>query len=372
MEESVPSKVPKKVKKVRDKRLVAFSRFKRKLFRHVWFLRFTLLVGVIALVGGVLVSIVLVLNSLGFARYSKLFAAFLFTPKDKLEQIDGRTNILILGKGGAGHEAPDLTDTIMLASVGDDGSGLTLVSIPRDIWIDELRAKLNSAYYWGNQKAEGGGQILAKATVEGIVGVPIQYVVVVDFSGLSKVVDLLGGVEVNVENSFVDEHYPVAGREADLCGGDPTLACRYETVKFEKGIQFMDGATALKFVRSRYAEGDEGTDFARSARQQKVIEAIEKKILSKETYLSPSKVSGLLKLFDESVETDMTDEGFAIVARKLFDSRGKKQTFVLGEDFLDHPPIGPKYDNLYVFIPKGGNWDEVHMWIRSILSQTNN
>ena len=362
--------VPRKVKSIRSKRLLSFSRFKRRLFKHVWFIRLALLVGVIALFAGLLILLVLVLNSFGLGRYSKLASAFILAPGDKLEQIDNRTNILILGKGGDGHEAPDLTDTIMLASVDGDGGGLSLISVPRDIWIEELRAKINSAYYWGNQKSDGGGIVLSKATVESVLGVPIQYVVVVDFSDLSKVVDLLGGVEVNVENSFTDEHYPIAGREADLCGGDPTLACRYETIKFEKGVQSMDGTTALKFVRSRYAKGDEGTDFARAARQQKVIEGIQKKIMSRETYLSPKKISGLLNLFDQSVETDLSDEGFAVAARKLFDSGGKKQTYVLGEDLLDHPPISPKYDNLYVFVPKSGSWDEVHSWVEDILDQS--
>ena len=208
--------------------------------------------------------------------------------------------------------------------------------------------------------------MLAKATVEEIVGQPIQYAAVVDFSGLTKVVDALGGVEVEVENSFVDEKYPVTGHENDLCGGDKTLSCRYETVSFEKGTQLMDGDTALKFVRSRNAEGDEGTDFARAARQQKVIEAIEKKIMSKETLLSFKKIKELLGLFDEVVETDMLENARVILARKLLDNRGNRHSYVL-EDLLENPPVSSIYDNLYVFIPKGGNWDIVHAWIESLL-----
>jgi len=113
--------------------------------------------------------------------------------------------------------------------------------------------------------------VLAKSVAEEIVGIPVHYAVVVDFDFFQKVIDELGGIEVDVETDFVDDRYPIKGREDDLCNGDPKFSCRYETVEFKKGLQFMDGGAALKFVRSRNAEGDEGTDLARIARQEKVI-----------------------------------------------------------------------------------------------------
>jgi len=156
-------------------------------------------------------------------------------------------NILILGKGGQGHEAPDLTDTVIFASLKHNDPTLALVSLSRDIWIPELRAKLNSAYYWGNQKQENGGQILAKSTVEQIVGKPIHYIVVVDFSGFKNIIDTLGGIEVEVERSFIDERYPISGREADDCGGDdPEFLCRFETVSFAASITASSGCKTTR------------------------------------------------------------------------------------------------------------------------------
>lgn len=364
--EEVP--VVQKVKKVRSKEMVALLRIKRRILKHVWAVRIFGIVASLLLLVIILYGVVAVFKPIGISRYLSLFKTFVFTPMDRVKSIDGRTNILILGKGGKDHEAPELTDTMMFASISHSGAGITLVSLPRDIWIPQLKAKLNSTYYWGNKKTEGGGFVLAKATVEEIIGQPIQYVAVIDFSGITNVVDTLGGVEVEVDRAFTDERYPIAGREADKCGGDITLACRYETVKFEKGLQHMDGATTLKFIRSRYAEGDEGTDFARSARQQKVIAAIEKKITTRDVLFSPTKVRGLVDLFEKSVETDIDESAGAILARRLFDGRATRQSHVLGEDFLVNPPIQAKYDNLYVFVPKEGNWDKVHEWIKNLLS----
>ncbi|MEJ2441683.1 MAG: LCP family protein, partial [Patescibacteria group bacterium] len=96
-------------------------------------------------------------------------------PAQKIQTTEDRTNILILGRSGEGHDSPDLTDTIIFASVGHTDHSVKLISLPRDIWIPELRAKLNSTYYWGNQRQKGGGIILAKSTVESILGQPVHY-----------------------------------------------------------------------------------------------------------------------------------------------------------------------------------------------------
>jgi LCP family protein required for cell wall assembly len=303
----------------------------------------------------------------GFSQFLSLAKSFLFAPNKETHSIERRVNILVLGKGGKNHEAADLTDTIIFTSISTKGKGITLVSLPRDIWISKLRAKLNSAYFWGNQQKENGGLALAKATAEEIVGQPIHYALVVDFSGFKEIVDDLGGIEVEVERSFVDEKYPIPGKEKDDCEGDLEYHCRYETLRFEKGLQVMDGEMALKFVRSRNAQGDEGTDIARAKRQQKVISAIQKKILSPDTLFSPKKISSLLKTAVKYIETDIGQEQAAILARYFLQSRQNIKSYVLDEDFLIHPPKSPKYDNLYVFVPKSGDWNEIHQWVDGLL-----
>jgi anionic cell wall polymer biosynthesis LytR-Cps2A-Psr (LCP) family protein len=282
---------------------VTFSRIKRKIFRHVWLVRAILIAMIVFVFYLLFLAGAGVYKRSGADYYVDLVKLFINTPDESVKAIEGRTNILILGKGGEGHEAPDLTDTIIVVSVDNVAKRISTLSLPRDIWIPELRIKLNSAYYWGNilQPAEvetekGGGIVLAKSTVEQLIGQPIQYAAVLDFNAFVEVIDVLEGVEVDVEHSFTDEWFPIPGRENDLCDGDREYRCRYETITFEKGLQYMDGTTALKFVRSRRAEGENGTDFARGERQQRVISAIKNKILTRDVLLSKTRLMSLLPL----------------------------------------------------------------------------
>jgi anionic cell wall polymer biosynthesis LytR-Cps2A-Psr (LCP) family protein len=291
-----------------------------------------------------------------------LAANFLAAPTNKIQSIDGRTNVLIMGKAGKEYAGGDLTDTMILASLSLKNPALTLVSIPRDLWIPEIRAKVNSAYHYG-------GIPLAQESVARVAGLPVQYGVVIDFSGFKDVVDVLGGIKVNVENGFTDNLYPIAGRENDTCGGDRQFRCRYETVSFSPGEQIMDGVTALKFVRSRHAEGVEGTDTAREARQQKVIEAIKNKLLSPQIFLNPRKDVEIFNLVKGLIQTDIDGQAGAIIGRKILDARGSIKQFLIPQELLYSPPITKTYDNQYVFIPGAGNgkWGEINFWVRSIL-----
>lgn len=338
-------------------------RLKRKILRHVWFVRTGLLLGIVAGVGLSFLILGFVLGRLGIPNYIHLLGDFIFTPQAQIKQQVGRTNLLILGKAGAGHTAPDLTDTVIFASVSHQEPSVVTVSLPRDIWVPAIRAKLNSAYYWGGERQPGGGIILAKSIVEEIVGEHIHYALVIDFSGFKGIVDVLGGINVDVERAFIDEKYPIPGKENDNCEGDKEYKCRYETIRFEKGIQNMNGETALKFVRSRNAEGEEGTDLARAVRQQKALVAIKNKVLTPKVFLSPKKVTGILRVVRASVETDIDLSAGAILVRRIFEARENLASYVLSEEFLIHPPISPRYDNQYVFIPKGEGWDKVHVWI---------
>lgn len=303
---------------------------------------------------------IFVKNNLNF------FTDFVFTPANKIKSTDQRINILILGKSGEGYFAPDLTDTVIFTSVSLIEPSVRIISIPRDIWIPEIRAKLNSAYYWGKQK-DNDGLSLAASQVEGIFEKPIHYVVVFDFSSFTKIIDVLGGVKVDVENSFIDEKYPIAGKENDLCNGDMTFQCRYETIKFEKGLQQMNGQTALKYVRSRNAQGDEGTDIAREKRQQKIIIAVKNTILSSKTLLNPKKIWEIWLVLKRTIETNIDESAGVIIARKLLDAKNNIRSSVIPEELLFNPPISLRYDNQYVFVFKSGNFIEVRKWIESFL-----
>lgn len=307
------------------------------------------------------------LESNGINNPPQSVSSFLFPRNTNIEFDEGRINVLVLGKAGSGYPAPDLTDTIIVASISKDKEFVKLFSIPRDIWIASIRAKINSAYYWGRQNGEENGAELVKSLVSEIVGQPIHYVVVVDFSGFKEIVDVLGGIDVNVERNFTDEEYPIAGKENDECGGDKEYHCRFETVTFVKGVTHMDGETALKFVRSRNAQGEEGTDLAREARQQKVISGIEKNFLSISTLINPIKTVNFWQVVRKYIKTDMDESAVAVLARHVISAWKNVGSFVFPEGLLVNPPESQKYDFQYVFVPKEGNWDKVHTWVKSVL-----
>lgn len=274
----------------------------------------------------------------------------------KIPNLNSPISLLVLGKGGEGHTAPNLTDTIMQVNLNPALKKVSILSLPRDIWIEAIRAKLNTAYHYGGFK-------MASDSVSSVTGLQTSYTVVVDFSLFKDLIDTIGGISVNVENSFVDEKYPIAGLENDLCNGDRTYACRYEKLTFNKGSQSMNGDLALKFVRSRNAVGDEGTDLARELRQQKVIQAIKEKLLSREVLLKPEIVKRLYETAISHVETDIDRDTSLALAKLLFESRDNINFLSIPEEMLTISQNDRKYDRQYVFLPKSGSWKELQEWI---------
>jgi len=355
------------ITKKNKKKRFAFSRVKRRLFKHVWLVRIGIFL--VSFAGLLLLFTIAgrLTGSLGYVDYATHLKNFAFANEANVETFKGRTNIIILGKGGDGHDAPDLTDTIIFASISHDDGSVNMISLPRDIWVYELRTKLNSLYYWGNQKQEDGGLILAKSHVEEIVGQPLHYGIVIDFEGFKEIINVIGGIEVNVKIDFTDEKYPIAGEENNECNGDPDFGCRYETITFKRGLQMMDGEGALKFVRSRNAKGDEGTDLAREERQELVIAAVKDKILSPQVLLSPSKLQALYQISKSAIETDIDSKAWPVLARRFIEARERLKTNVLPEEFLLNPPKSYVYDNLYVFVAEADGWTQVHEWVEEIL-----
>jgi LCP family protein required for cell wall assembly len=348
---------------------IKYSRLKRQILSHVGLVRFFLLTFLILFFTAAGLFAYNAYKRFNVPYYYNIASNFITAPVSQLAQHNGRTNILVMGKAGGVHDGPDLTDTIMLISVGLNDDSVKIISIPRDIWVPEMRAKINSAYYWGIQKNVGGIPF-AKAEASQIVGMPIQYGAVIDFSGFKEIIDVLGGVTVDVENGFTDPMYPIAGRENDTCGGrDPKYLCRYEALTFNPGPQLMDGETALKFVRSRHAEGVEGTDLARSARQGKVIQAVKNKLTDKDIYMDFGKDAALIKVVLKSVETDIDYPTAAILARRVYESQNSIKSYVIPEELLINIEKSPIYDMQSVFVPKAGNgkWQEITKWVETTL-----
>lgn len=230
--------------------------------------------------------------------------AHLITSKNKSlkGENEDRINILLLGIGGEGHEGPNLTDTIMMASYKPSTKKAVIMSIPRDLLVSSRSfgtVKINHIFALAEAKGAGsGGQSLA-GTMQEIFSIPIHYYIKIDFDGFVKLIDQIGGITVNVENVLDDEFYPVPGKE------NAATPERFEHLIIEKGIQTFDGKTVLKYIRSRKAKGIEGSDFARSQRQQKVVLAIKEKILSFGTFFNPNKINNIINILGRNINTDI-------------------------------------------------------------------
>ncbi len=325
--------------------------------------------GVFALLFLLLITGYLVFQKVTDGQGISLLTSFLTLPDYGVTQVDGRTAILLLGRGGILNDTPNLTDTMIVAVFDHNLNKISLISIPRDIWSANLKAKINHAYLLGREKGRIEAFSLAKQEARVVVGFPISYAAVLDYSGFIGIVDALGGVDVSVSKSFTDYRYPILGKENDLCNGDKTYACRYETITFSEGVTHMDGATALKYVRSRHSlDPNEGNDLARAARQQEVIAAIESKALSVETMTSISRIIAVRDAVLSSIETDVLPEEAAVLARFLLKNRTSLSSSVIDATYLYSPPERLSPERQFIFLPKGGTWNAVHEWVNSVLA----
>jgi LCP family protein required for cell wall assembly len=190
---------------------------------------------------------------------------------------------------------------------------------------------------------------------------PIQYSVLIDFSGFKNVIDLMGGITVHVSQTFTDTQYPIPGKEHYTCPGDPTNQCDYETVHFDAGTQRMDGNTALIYVRSRHAEGSEGSDFARSRRQQEVLVALQDKLAHPQTWATYQRLLALPQALKTATSTDMNIGELLTVGKQLLHVKQSNIERISFESTLTQPP-DYLYGGLFVLVPKE-DWDSVHTYI---------
>lgn len=318
---------------------------------------------------------------------SPFFFQLFFNQDINLKKTQDRVNVLLLGVGGGIHDGPYLTDTIIFASLDSKNNKATLVSIPRDLWITDLNGRINTAYSDAEYKKKGGGIIVSSAAVSRIVQQPVDYVVRIDFNGFVKAIDLLGGINVNVKNTLDDYEYPIDGKETDQCGHTEAemqdlstssqldaFPCRYKQIHFSKGIDLMSGQEALEFVRSRHAQGDEGSDFARSKRQEEVISAVKNKVFSINVLINPSKLVDFYNVLKGSIDTNIKEDefdDFVKLASKMKNAKIGSAVLDYGDvnanrnGLLIHPDISATYNNEWVLIPRLGsnNFSEIQKYI---------
>jgi LCP family protein required for cell wall assembly len=204
-----------------------------------------------------------------------------------------RTNILILGVDATGEKG--LSDTIIIASIFHKEKKITTSNIPRDSLVEYngTRFKVNEIYGTAEANRPGSGPGELSNFLSRELGIDIPYWALTNFDGAEQAVDMVGGVDIDVENAFTDCEFPNKSFGY--------LACQ----SFTKGPQFMSGKTALIYARSRHGDNGEGSDFARSRRQSIVVQAMLQKIKSQNAFQSISKFSEISSLLGKNVKTNI-------------------------------------------------------------------
>ncbi len=244
-------------------------------------------------------------------------------------------DVLILGmdaRQGEGFEAR--TDSVMLLGINPGGLQVSLLSIPRDIFIEVPE--------WGlwrintiNRDAElaepGSGPRLAKEAVGMNFGVGVDRYMRINFDAFVQIIDALGGIDIEVSRLLVDYEYP------DGAGG--TI-----TVEFQPGWQHMDGARALAYARTRHADDD----YQRAARQQQVVTAVLRAALNPVTW---PRLPGAIQAFSQGVDTDLSLLDLLVMAPPLVldGAGGDIDRMVVNRDLILYTENGNAVPN-YVLV----------------------
>lgn len=206
-----------------------------------------------------------------------------------------RLTVVVLGTDTRPSETETFsrTDSIMLISMDPATNKVGVLGIPRDLWVTIPGygyQRINLAYTLGESWQVGSGPQVVEQTIQATFGMPVDHYVMLDFATFVSVIDLIGGIDVMVDEAIYDPTYP-----DDYYGYDPFY--------LDAGMQHLDGPTALKYARSRHNSDDR----VRIKRQQQVIMAVFEKATSAEMF--PSLLRAMPDLWDavsEGIQTDMS------------------------------------------------------------------
>ncbi len=311
---------------------------------------------------------------------------------------EGRINVLLLGMRGENMVGGGLlADTIMVVSIKPIEKKVSMVSIPRDFYVpvpgENYSQKINYVYFHGEEKEKNGGGIKQmKQVVSEISGQPIHYAVTINFKGFEQLVDAIGGVKINLAQSFTEPMqfheekvcddlnggvfkvksgnfeykknergkivatYPLCYNSSEECGGVFTLPA---------GEQTLEGKKALCYVRSRVTS----SDFDRARRQQQVLAEIRKNTFSVSTLTDFSKVNDILNSLGDNTKTDL--EGWEM--KKLFDIyKELGDAATINQKVLENSEEGLLYSHEgdergYILVPRGDNYDRIKALFGSII-----
>ncbi len=275
-------------------------------------------------------------------------------------EVDDRLNILLLGMGGPGHDGPYLTDTNIIVSIKPSSKEVAMISVPRDLGVNipgSGTRKINYADAWGETQQKGQGGEYARQIFDKTFAIDIPYYIRVDFKAFVELIDEVGGLTIDVTNSFTDTMFPGENNS-------------YITISFSKGPQTMSGERALQYARSRHGNNGEASDFARAKRQQQVLVALKEKLLSFGTYTNPVKVKSIMDSLTTHVTTNLDFGQLMYLASMAREINGGIKTLVLDNGNNGYVKSVIADTGAFLLVPKTGNFDEINLAIKNIFEKT--
>lgn len=260
-----------------------------------------------------------------------------------------RINILLLGVGGEGHDGAQLSDTIILASIDRTTNHVALLSIPRDLAYPlggGVFEKINAVQAYFERDYPGEGAVRTAQAFSTLLETPIDHVVRIDFNGFAEFINALGGIDVAVERAFSDPQYP-------------TQDDGWMMVSFKKGLQHMDGQTALRYARSRHGNNGEGSDFARSRRQQLILLAVREKLLRLNTLGDPRKLAAVYSAITNHIQSDLSPWEAMKLAPMVKEFSAERVTMHVLDDAPGHELVSANVNGAFMLFPRKPDWSEI-------------
>jgi LCP family protein required for cell wall assembly len=254
--------------------------------------------------------------------------------------------------------SPPLTDTLLLAQLDLNETEITTISLPRDLWSEAYQTKINALYTYGFDRYPGNPEKFPEMVVEKWAQHEIDQTIIISLEQLGQLIDLVGGIEIEVKQGFSDPKFPRTDVDVTQVSDPDKL---YETVEFEPGKQTMSGERALKYIRSRHSQDDAGTDLARNSRQQQVINALITRLSQAKLYWQQPVLAGKLlnyyqQNFDQYFKTsDLMTIGFKL-GPNLTQLKFEAHTLPVYPDNEDgiivHPEPSPEYQDQWIYLLK--------------------
>jgi len=374
---------------------------KEKFYKKRWFRIVGILILLLLLVGGTFAwKTGTVLNKISTGGILSSLSKSIPGVKQELKgEADGRINVLLLGMRGADLPGGGLlADTIIVASLKPQENKLSMISIPRDLYVTvpgtQDRQKINAVHAYGEQDGKKRGMEDMKTVIEEVTGLPIHYAVSTNFAGFKQLVDAIGGIDVNLEKPFEE---PMQFNEAKVCDSEvftvptgkyeikrkhktdgrvqivaqyplctnPNLECGGD-FRLPAGPQTLTGAQALCYVRSRVTT----SDFERAKRQQIVIDLIKQKLLSAGTLSDFEKLNGIADSLGDNVRSDF--EPWEM--KRIYEFYTGMQNPQLFQRVLENSEEGLLYnppmtkETGYILLPIGDNYDKIHEMAKNIFA----